>query len=110
MVPPWDFSDHEASAPRDASASAICAGALLELASIHPGQAMRERYARSGEEMLASLNRSYTAEGHPGEEGILLHSVYSKPHNDAVDSSVMWGDWFFLRTVADQVAGPIAVP
>lgn len=110
LVPPWDFSDPDPAAPRDSSASAICAGALLELGEIHPAEERRGYYRRVGEEMLSSLVRSYTARGHSGEEGLLLHSVYSKPHNDGVDSSVMWGDWFFLRTVAHLVAGPIPVP
>ncbi len=110
MVPPWDFADTDPGAPRDSSASAVCAGALLELAGLHPDPAMRQRYAAAAGGMLASLNGGYTAKGRPGQEGILLHAVYSKPHGDAVDSSVMWGDWFFLRTVADIVAGPIPVP
>jgi unsaturated chondroitin disaccharide hydrolase len=110
MVPPWDFSDPDPDAPKDSSASAICANALLELGEIHPDPVKRAGYRRTGEEMLDLLCRDYLAMGKAGEEGLLLHSVYSKPHNDAVDSSVMWGEWFFLRAVAHLTAGPIPIP
>ncbi len=99
LVPSWDFVDQDPSAPRDSSATAICANAFLELAEVHPDPLRRTYYRGLAEAMLASLCDRYLARGKEGEEGLLLHAAYSVPHQDAVDSSVMWGEWFFLNAV-----------
>ena len=63
---------------------------------------------RLAEAMLASLCRSYLGGGK--EVGILVHSAYSVPHQDGVDSSVMWGEWFFLRAISHLVTDPVPIP
>ena len=109
LVPPWDFADEDPDAPRDSSATGICANAFLELAEIHP-EPLRQAYYRGlAEAMLASLCRSYLGDGKE-EVGILVHSAYSVPHQDGVDSSVMWGEWFFLRAVSHLTTDPVPIP
>ena len=109
LVPPWDFADEDPDAPMDSSATGICANAFLELAKIHP-EPLRQAYYRGlAEAMLASLCKIYL-EGGREEDGILLHSAYSVPHQDGVDSSVMWGEWFFLRAVSHLATGPVPIP
>jgi unsaturated chondroitin disaccharide hydrolase len=111
LVPPWDFADRDPVAPKDSSATAICANAFLELGEIHPDALRRAYYRGLAEAMLASLCDGYLGRDTQGkEEGILLHAAYSVPHRDAVDSSVMWGEWFFLRAVAQLANGSIPVP
>lgn len=110
LVPPWDFADTDPSAPKDSSATAICANAFLELSQIHPIPERRVYYRDLAEAMLMSLCNGYLGSDREGEEGILLHAVYSKPHADGIDSSVMWGEWFFLRAVGHLTVGPIPVP
>jgi unsaturated chondroitin disaccharide hydrolase len=111
LVPLWDFADPSPDGPRDSSATAIVAGSFLELGGIHPDPLKRTYYHGLAEAMLASLCADYTGRGQEDrEEGLLLHSAYSVPHRDAVDSAVMWGDWFFLRAVAHLTNGPIPVP
>jgi unsaturated chondroitin disaccharide hydrolase len=107
LVPPWDFADGDPSAPKDSSATAICVNAFLELGEVHPDPLRRAYYRSMAEAMLASLCRDYLGRD---EEGILLHSAYSVPHNDGVDSSVMWGDWFFLRAVCHLTDDPVPIP
>ena len=63
---------------------------------------------RLAEAMLASLCRSYL--GGEEEGGIHVHSAYSVPHQDSVDSSVMWGEWFFLRAISHLVTDPVPIP
>ncbi|HEX2108310.1 MAG TPA: glycoside hydrolase family 88 protein [Rubrobacteraceae bacterium] len=110
LVPPWDFADDDHSAPKDSSATAICVNAFLELGEVHPDALRRAYYRSMAEAMLASLCRDYLGRDEEGEEGILLHSAYSVPHNDGVDSSVMWGEWFFLRAVSYLAADPVPIP
>jgi unsaturated chondroitin disaccharide hydrolase len=108
LVPPWDFADEDPAAPRDSSATGICANAFLELAKIHPDPLRQAYYRGLAEAMLASLCRSYLGGGK--EVGILVHSAYSVPHQDGVDSSVMWGEWFFLRAISHLVTDPVPIP
>lgn len=110
LVPPWDFADRDPAAPRDSSAAAIGLDACLALGELHPEAAGRAYFRGVGEAMLASLCRAYLGLGRPGEDGLVLHAVYSKPHGDGVDSAVIWGDWFFLRAVAHLTGGPIGIP
>lgn len=108
LVPPWDFAARDHAAPRDSSATAICANALLELSHLHPRPLRAGYYRGLAEAMVGSLCDAYLRER--GEEGILAHSAYSVPQNDAVDSSVMWGEWFFLRTLAELTGSRVPVP
>ena len=111
LVPPWDFADRSATAPKDSSATAICANGFLTLGEVHPDPLKRAYYGAMAEAMVASLCHGYTGRGHEDrEEGLLLHAAYSVPHQDGVDSAVMWGDWFFLRTIAALTMGPVPIP
>ena len=110
LVPPWDFADRDPEAPKDSSATAICVNALLELGEIHPDPLRRAYYRSMAEAMLASLCRDYLGRDREEEEGIVLHAAYSVPHQDGVDSSVMWGEWFFLRAVSSLTADPVPIP
>lgn len=110
LVPPWDFADRSAAAPKDSSATAIVASGFLALAEIHPDPLKRAYYRAMAEAMVASMAFGYTDWETEEQEGILLHSAYSVPHQDGVDSAVMWGDWFFLRSIATLVIGPVPIP
>ncbi|MGN6188523.1 MAG: glycoside hydrolase family 88 protein [Conexibacter sp.] len=107
-VPPWDFADARPDAPRDSSATAIVAVALLELAKVHPDGARTEQLRAQAAALLAALCETCACRPGDEDEGILRHSAYSVPHDDGVDSAVMWGDWFFMRGLAELADGPIA--
>jgi len=99
LVPFWDFDDPAIPATaRDSSAAAIVASALIDLAALHPDPAAGARWGERGAAILESLCRDYLAR-EPEHRGLLMHGVYSKPHNDGADSAVLFGDFYFVEAL-----------
>ncbi|MGE0546305.1 MAG: glucuronyl hydrolase [Kofleriaceae bacterium] len=93
FVPYWDFD--RPNEERDSSAAAIAASGLLELAHIETDAANATRYRDAAFATLASLASSaYLAQG-TGSKATLLHAVTSKPGNNEVDVSLIYGDYYF---------------
>jgi len=100
-VPYWDFqAPNIPNEPRDASAAAIAASALLELGTFVTDAALKAKYFGEAESMLRSLaGPAYLAEG-TSSRGILNHSVGNKPSNTDVDVSLVYADYYFLEALA----------
>jgi len=98
-LPPWDFAETTADAPRDSSATAAVALGHLILGQVHPDGASRTRYDDSAERLLATLNRR-ALNRDPEVDGILLHSCYSVPQGVGVDGATGWGDFFYGLAMA----------
>jgi unsaturated chondroitin disaccharide hydrolase len=97
LIPFWDFDDPEIpEAPRDTSASAIVAAALLDMAALHPDSATGADWAERAFALLEALCGEPLARA-PGHRGLLKHGCYSKPHGDGVDSAVLFGDFYFVE-------------
>ncbi len=100
-IPYWDFDAPEASVrPRDVSAAAITASALLELAQFSPSK--KDFYIKSAETILKSLNKDYLSK--PGEnKGFLLgHSTGSYPQHVEVDVPINYADYYYLEALVRQ--------
>jgi len=99
-IPYWDFdAGQQPIAKRDASAAAIAASALMELAQYSKG-AEKENYINSAVIMLTSLsNDTYRAK--VGENGgfILKHAVGALPLNSEVDVPLIYADYYFLEAL-----------
>jgi hypothetical protein len=106
-IPVWDFDVHNAMdvdqpAPRDASAAAIIASALLDLSTkVKNG----EKYVTYAEEILKSLS-SDTYLAKPGENGffILKHSVGAFLYNSEIDTPIDYADYYFLEALKRYAA------
>ena len=86
-VPYWDFSAPGIpDAPRDASAAAVVASALLELSTYLPN-GTGKRYKDAAIEMLASLNSDSYQSG-KSKPSFLLHSVGHWPAHSEIDASI----------------------
>jgi len=110
-IPYWDFNveqkgytphfDYNANKisyiPRDASAGALAASALLELSTLAPeGQ----RYFKAAEQMLKSLSGdAYLAKPGTNAGFILKHSVGSLPHKGEIDVPLIYADYYFLEAL-----------
>ncbi|MDR1012032.1 MAG: glycoside hydrolase family 88 protein, partial [Opitutaceae bacterium] len=93
----WDLVFTSGPEPRDSSAAAITTCGLLEtIAHLQPGL-QRTRYEHAAHAILRSLINNYAAT--PAEDGLLLHGVYSKPHDSGVDECCNWGDYYYLEAL-----------
>ena len=101
-VPVWDFDVHNAldpdgRAPRDASAAAVMAAALLDLSTqVKDGKKYFD-YARDILETLSSA--AYLAK--PGENHFFLlkHSVGAFLYNSEVDTPLNYADYYYLEAM-----------
>ena len=100
FIPYWDFRAPEIpDEPRDSSAAAIVASALLELETYTKDLSAQTRYHTTALSILESLSSpDFLAEGTPSS-GLLLHGVWHKPINGGIDVSLIYGDCYFLEAL-----------
>ncbi|MBV7534026.1 glycoside hydrolase family 88 protein [Chitinophaga sp. sic0106] len=100
LVPYWDYdAPNIPNAPRDASAAAVAASALLEL-SKYTDKATGNRYWGAAETMLTSLcSPAYLAKEGENNDFILMHSTGSLPHNSEVDVPLTYADYYFVEAL-----------
>jgi hypothetical protein len=100
LVPYWDFdAGQQPIAKRDASAAAITASALMELAQFTTG-AQKEKYINAGVKMMESLsNDTYRAK--VGENGgfLIKHCVGALTLNSEIDVPLVYADYYFLEAL-----------
>ncbi|MGN0231707.1 MAG: glycoside hydrolase family 88 protein [Muribaculaceae bacterium] len=98
-VPLWDMDAPEANPERDASAGAIIASALLEMAKYVPAGESKSyrKYARSIVETLSSAD--FLAQEGSNGGFLLMHSVGSKPANSEVDVPLNYADYYYLEAL-----------
>jgi hypothetical protein len=100
MIPYWDFqAPNIPNEPRDVSAAAITASALLELCRFVKDDALRKKYYRSAVSILEALKRKpYFTEG-SRESGILQYGVGNKPSGIEIESALIYGDYYFIEAL-----------
>jgi len=96
-IPYWDFdAPGIPNEPRDASAAAITASALLELSTFVP-----EKAAFYKEQAIAMLQALSTPayQSHDQNDAFLLHSTGNKPINGEIDASIIYADYYYLQAL-----------
>lgn len=96
-IPYWDFDDPRIpDAPRDASAAAVVASALIELSAYVEGE-QGEAYLNEAEAMLRELDRNYRA----GEQSpaFLLHSTGHHPAGSEIDYAIVYADYYYIEAL-----------
>jgi unsaturated chondroitin disaccharide hydrolase len=111
-IPNWDFNVNEAGyaspataqsnqlnyIPRDASAAAILASALLELSNY--AGAKGALYKKTAVEILTSLSSpSYFAKPGTNNHFLLMHCTGNANRVSEVDKPIMYGDYYFLEAL-----------
>ncbi|MDO9552797.1 glycoside hydrolase family 88 protein [Rhodonellum sp.] len=112
-IPYWDFNagepgyfpDWEYDAkvypkqPRDASAAAIAASALLELSGF-VGEEKQKKYDQAAKEMLLSLSSDqYLNTDQENPYFLLKHSTGNLPSKNEVDVPLIYADYYFLEAL-----------
>ena len=99
-VPYWDFrAPNRPREIRDSSAASIAASALLELCTVvnEPGD-MDKYFTAAGNIIISLCSPEYLAQGGDGY-GLLSHATWKKPTDPQADTSLIWGDYYFLEAL-----------
>lgn len=99
-VPYWDFDAPDIpNAPRDASAGAVIASALLELQS-YVDEETAKSYVAVAETIIQTLSGpAYRAVPDTNGGFILKHSVGNMPDKTEVDVPLTYADYYFLEAL-----------
>lgn len=99
-IPFWDFDAQGIPyAKRDASAGAIIASALLELAQ-YSGDDKKKEFVNVAETIIKSLS-SDTYRAKAGQNGgfLLMHSTGAYPLNSEIDVPLIYADYYYLEAL-----------
>lgn len=97
-IPLWDMDDPRGTAaPKDASAAAIVASALIELAG-YVEEADAQRYSTHAEQMLADLG---TPRYRCGESSVAFvrHATGHHPAGSEIDASIIYADYYYIEAL-----------
>lgn len=99
-IPYWDFLvPNIERQPRDVSAAAIAASALIELSTYTKNSENKGAYESATKKILSSLCQPpYLAEG-TTSSGILNHAVGNYPAHSEIDVSLIYADYYFLESL-----------
>ncbi len=99
MIPYWDFDDKSIpNAPKDVSAAAVTASALLELSTFMTDKTKQEYYKSKAVSMLKEISTP-KYQSCEVNNAILLHSTGHKPHNSEVDASINYADFYYMEAL-----------
>jgi unsaturated chondroitin disaccharide hydrolase len=99
QVPYWDFDDPAIpSAPRDASAAAVAASALLELATLVKEPAVKLRYRQAALAMLDELSSPRYVKPWMNH-AMLQHSTGNKPQGKDIDVPIIYADYYYMEAM-----------
>jgi len=97
LIPYWDFdAPGIPKEPRDASAAAVIASALYELAQYSKHS---KDYQKKANTILNNLYSKYTFKAGEGKGFILNHSTGSKAHDSEVDVPLNYADYYYLEAL-----------
>jgi len=100
-VPVWDLDLTGQAEPKDASAAAIAAVGLFELADLAETKEDYDFFQNQAVQITRSLLKNYlfTESTREREEGLLLHTVYHYHKKWGVDESFPAGDYYLSQAV-----------
>lgn len=99
LVPFWDFdAPNIPNEPKDASAAAISASALLELSTLMEDKSAAKNYRKKAEAILKTLSTAQY-QSRERNSAFLLHATGHKPAGSEIDVSIIYGDYYYLEAL-----------
>nr|WP_231425406.1 glycoside hydrolase family 88 protein [Pedobacter sp. Leaf250] len=96
-IPYWDYNDPNIpNVSRDASAAAITASALYELAKYSKNA---KKYKAAADKILYSLSTKYTSKLGANYGFILEHSTGHRPAKSEIDVPINYADYYYLEAL-----------
>ena len=96
-IPYWDYNDPQIpDVSRDASAAAITASALYELAKYSK---LAKTYKTAADRILYSLSTKYVAKPGSNYGFILEHSTGHRPAKSEIDVPINYADYYYLEAL-----------
>ncbi len=97
-IPYWDFdAPNLLKQPKDASAAAITAAALLELSTLEDNAGLASKYFKASVRMLRELSsKRYRDKEIPA---FILHSTGNYPANYEIDASINYADYYYMQAL-----------
>lgn len=98
----WDFdAPNIPNEPKDASAAAIVASALLELSGLEDNPEKAATYKTAAVKMLEELS-SDKYQSRDTNPAFLLHSVGHWPAGSEIDASINYADYYYIEALARE--------
>lgn len=98
LIPYWDYNAPVGEqTPRDASAAAVTASAMLELSTLLSDG---KKYFDYAETILKNLSGDqYLAKKGENQGFVLMHSTGSLPHGFEIDAPINYADYYYLEAM-----------
>ncbi|MEP1487533.1 MAG: glycoside hydrolase family 88 protein [Algibacter sp.] len=98
-IPFWDFDDPKIpNAPKDASAAAIAACGMLELAGLVKDDKLKDKYVSAAHNFVEILSSDAYFSG-TTNQGLLLHSTGHYPKNSEIDIPIIYADYYYMEAL-----------
>ena len=99
LIPYWDFNaPNIPNEPKDASAAAVVASALIELSAYTKDKGLKNKYLQNAEGMLKELS-SEKYQSRDEKSSFLLHSTGHYPNGSEIDASIIYADYYYIEAL-----------
>ncbi|MDN3666724.1 glycoside hydrolase family 88 protein [Algibacter miyuki] len=98
-IPFWDFDDPKIpNVPKDASAAAVAACGMLELAGLVKTESLKTKYYNAAKNIISILSSEAYLSG-TENHALLLHSTGHHPKNKEMDVPIIYADYYYLEAL-----------
>ena len=98
-IPFWDFDDPKIpNAPKDASAAAIAASGMFEIANLVEDVTLKDKFNTAATNFVEILSSDAYYSGEKNQ-ALLLHSTGHLPKNSEIDIPIIYADYYYMEAL-----------
>ncbi|WP_405269739.1 glycoside hydrolase family 88 protein [Cellulophaga sp. Ld12] len=98
-IPFWDFDDPKIpNAPKDASAAAIAACGMFEIANLVEDVTLKDKFNTAATKFVEILSSDAYYSGEKNQ-ALLLHSTGHLPKNSEIDIPIIYADYYYMEAL-----------